>query len=79
MAIDPWIPIEKPEERIVMWAIPEWLNQATFRLEHNPNCANACLVRLIGKGMGALRGDARDAIGYGQTVREAATRALTQR
>lgn len=58
-------------------AVPEWLTQETFRVEHNPNCPSTFKVYLCLAGR--IHGDSRDAIGYGKTLREAAGKARIQR
>lgn len=76
MAVDPWIPVEPiPQTQLHYWEVPKWLKDCTCRIEYSPNCPIPFLVRLVGKGNGQIRGDTRDAIGYGQTIVEAALRA----
>lgn len=58
-------------------SVSDWLEKETFRVEHNPNCPSAYLVRLCLRG--AIYGDDRDAVGCGKTLREAAGRARIQR
>lgn len=59
--------------------VPAWLRRETFAVEYNPNCPSPYLVRLVGKGVGQITHDNRDARGYGQTLREAAIAALASR
>ena len=66
--------------------IPDWLEKETFAVQYNPNCPNAYLVRMVGKGRGGidllpyaslLEGEnlTRDALGFGETIAEAAENA----
>ncbi len=59
-------------ENTEAWEVPSWLRAQTFQVEHNPNCPSPFLVRMIGKGRGRIYADERDALGYGQTLAEAA-------
>ncbi|MBU6388682.1 hypothetical protein KGQ72_02330 [Patescibacteria group bacterium] len=56
------------------------LKQQTFVIEHNPNCPMPFLIRLVAPGTGYIDklppGETRDALGYGRTEKEAATRAF---
>lgn len=65
--------------------IPEWLLKETFAVQHNPNCPNPFLVRLIGHNKGMLDllayapRETKDAIGFGKSLAEAAHRAALDR
>lgn len=56
------------------------LEQQTYVVEHNPNCRMRFLIRLVAPGTGYIDKlpprETKDAIGYGRTEREAATRAF---
>lgn len=67
--------------------IPDWLLEKTFCVEYSPNCVKKWLVRLAGKSavidkrQYALTRDGSeeitgDALGFGDTLEEAATAAL---
>jgi len=67
--------------------IMERLNQLTYAVQHNPNCPQPFLVRLPGWGCASLDllqapfwprlpGHTSDLLGYGQTLEEAAEKAL---
>lgn len=62
-----------------IYNMPLRLLNKTFVIEHNPNCPSRWLVRL--PGLSAVidhkRFETKDAIGYGQTLYEATTNALT--
>jgi hypothetical protein len=56
------------------------LKGRTYVLEYSPNCPSPYMVRLVGREMERIDKlpvwESRDAIGYGQSFREAATAAL---
>jgi len=56
----------------------EKIKNETYAIEHNPNCPNPFLVRLVGKG-GCLdkkpSGKTKDILGYGETLEMAVSRA----
>jgi hypothetical protein len=63
--------------------IPDWLLEKTFCVEYSPNCVNKWLVRLPGKSAVIDKrqyifkdGMTGDALGFGDTLEEAATAAL---
>ena len=55
------------------------LRKLTFAVQHSPNCPDPFLVRLVGSAGVIdykLPEETADILGYGQTLREAATMAL---
>ena len=56
------------------------LQQQTHIIEYNPNCHKPYLVRLVAPGTGYIDKlsprETKDALGYGRTLKEAATRAF---
>jgi hypothetical protein len=64
-----------------MWDAPEWLKNMTFVTEFSANCNRQWMVRLVGYRRGMIDKLApslsQDAIGYGDTLREAAENAAS--
>ncbi|MCR4276074.1 MAG: hypothetical protein NUV90_01685 [Candidatus Parcubacteria bacterium] len=56
------------------------LEQQTYVTEYNPNCRMRFLVRLVAPGTGYIDklppGETKDALGWGRTLKEAASRAF---
>ena len=65
------------------------LKKQTFAVQYNPNCPRPYLVRLIPKGFGKLdmrfygafgiHGSTNDVLGFGNTLRQAAEKALKKK
>ena len=64
------------------YVYPTVLTEVTHVIEHSPNCAKPFMVRLPGHCVGRIdkrpRDTTRDAIGYGNTPREAAENAFAE-
>jgi hypothetical protein len=62
---------------------PGWLLDVTHSVHYNPNCACPFQVRLVNPKLGRLdnitHGETKDIEGFGKTLAEAATNALTRR
>lgn len=72
-------PTGTPVECLVR--LPYWLETKTFVVEYSPNCHRKWLVRLVGFRKGRIDklapAESGDAIGYGDTLSDAAESALS--
>jgi hypothetical protein len=63
-----------------MTTVLERLKETTYVVEHSPRCPKPYLVRLVGAEKGCIdklpRWKTADALGYGQTLDEAAEKAF---